>query len=59
MHEISLLFCEGYTPIKPEETDGECFFMIETVKAVVSPHYNAKNMSANGFFTFLLISQAP
>ena len=54
MNEISVKFCEKTIPIEIQEANGEYFFMIDTVKALVPPHFKSKNLLDNVVFTFFV-----
>jgi len=54
MNEISIKFNENPIPIKVENTNDEYFFMIDTIKALVPPHFESKNLLDNSIFTFFI-----
>jgi hypothetical protein len=41
-------------PIEVQEANSEFFFMIDALKAVVSPHYNTRKILDNELFTFFV-----
>ena len=54
MNEISVRFHENVIPIEVKETDNEYFFMIDTIKALVPPHFKTRDMFDNSAFTFFV-----
>jgi hypothetical protein len=54
MNEISIKFHGKTIPIEIQKTNNDYFFMIDTVKALVPPHFDNRNLLDNAVFTFFI-----
>jgi len=54
MNEIYVWFHENIIPIEVKETGNECFFMIDTIKALIPPHFKTRDLLDNAAFTFFV-----